>query len=141
MPLILAHDLGTTGNKASLFDDQGQLIDSHTVHYPVHYAQAGWAEQDPIEWWRAVTTSTQALLAEAQVDPAGIAAVTFSGQMMGIVPIDAAGQPLRSAIIWADQRAVEEAEAIGMWCGPENIYQRTGHRVSPAYLAAKILWV
>ena len=141
MPLILAHDLGTTGNKASLFDDQGQLIDSHTVHYPVHYAQAGWAEQDPIEWWRAVTTSTRALLAEAQVDPAGIVAVTFSGQMMGIVPIDAAGQPLRSAIIWADQRAVEEAEAIGMRCGPENIYQRTGHRVSPAYLAAKILWV
>ena len=60
---------------------------------------------------------------------------------MGIVPIDAAGQPLRSAIIWADQRAVEEAETIGTRCGPENIYRRTGHRVSPAYLAAKILWV
>ena len=48
-----------------------------------------------------------------RVNPADIAAVTFSGQMMGIVPIDAAGQPLRSAIIWADQRAVEEAETIG----------------------------
>jgi xylulokinase len=47
MPFILAHDLGTTGNKASLFDDQGQLVTSHTEHYPVRYAQAGWAEQDP----------------------------------------------------------------------------------------------
>ena len=141
MPLILAHDIGTTGNKASLFDDQGRLVASHTEHYPVHYAQAGWAEQDPIEWWRAVTTSTRTLLAGARVDPAGIAAVTFSGQMMGIVPIDADGQPLRSAIIWADQRAVEEAETIATRCGPDNVYRRTGHRVSPAYLAAKILWV
>ncbi len=141
MPLILAHDLGTTGNKASLFDDQGKLVASHTEHYPVHYAQAGWAEQDPFDWWRAVATSTRALLAETRIDPAGIAAVTFSGQMMGIVPIDAAGQLLRSAIIWADQRAVEEAETIAERCGPENVYRRTGHRVSPAYLAAKILWV
>jgi glycerol kinase len=39
MPLILAHDLGATGNKASLFDDQGRLVASHTEHYPVNYAQ------------------------------------------------------------------------------------------------------
>jgi len=141
MPLILAHDLGTTGNKATLFDDQGRLLASHVEHYPVNYAQAGWAEQDPLDWWRAVETSTRALLAEAQVHPTDIAAVTFSGQMMGIVPIDAAGRPLRSAIIWADQRAVEEAEMIGTRCGPEQVYRRTGHRVSAAYLAAKILWV
>jgi xylulokinase len=141
MPLILAHDLGTTGNKASMFDDQGRLVASHVEHYPVDYPQAGWAEQDPLDWWRAVETSTRKLLAKAQVHSSDIAAVTFSGQMMGIVPIDAVGQPLRSAIIWADQRAVEEAETIGTRCGPEQVYRRTGHRVSPAYLAAKILWV
>jgi len=141
MPYILAHDLGTTGNKATLFDDQGWLIASHAAHYPVDYPQAGWAEQAPIDWWRAVGISTRALLAATHSDPADIAAVTFSGQMMGIVPIDETGQPLRSAIIWADQRAVEEAETIGTRCGPQQVYQRTGHRVSPAYLAAKILWV
>ena len=141
MPLILAHDLGTTGNKATLFDDQGRLVAAAVEHYPVHYAQAGWAEQDPLDWWRAVGTSTRALLAKAQVQPSDVAAVTFSGQMMGIVPIDAAGWPLRSAIIWADQRAVEEAETIGRQCGSEQIYRRTGHCVSAAYLAAKILWV
>jgi xylulokinase len=141
MSYILAHDLGTTGNKASLFDEQGQLIAGHTEHYAVSYAQAGWAEQDPLDWWRAVAISTRALLIESRVNPADIAAVTFSGQMMGVVPIDAAGQPLRPAIIWADQRAVEEAETIGVHCGPQQVYQRTGHRVSPAYLAAKILWI
>ncbi len=136
MPFILAHDLGTTGNKASLFDDQGRLVASHTEHYPVNYAQAGWAEQDPLDWWRAVTIATRALLSETHVHPSDIAAVAFSGQMMGIVPIDAAGQPLRPAIIWADQRAVAEADMIGTRCGLEQVYHRTGHRVSPAYLAA-----
>src|SRR5512143_3308513 len=99
MPLILAHDLGTTGNKATLFDDQGQLIASHIEHYPVDYPQAGWAEQSPIDWWNAVVTSTRVLLARSGVSPSDIAAVTFSGQMMGIVPVDAAGHVLRSAII------------------------------------------
>jgi xylulokinase len=141
MPFILAHDLGTTGDKATLFDDQGCLIASHTEHYPVDYPQAAWAEQDPIDWWQAVGTSTRALLAATCIDPADIAAVTFSGQMMGSVPIDETGQPLRSAIIWADQRAVEEAKTIALQCGPEKVYRLTGHRVSPAYLAAKILWV
>lgn len=102
-----------------MFDDQGRLVASHVEHYPIDYPQAGWAEQDPLDWWRAVETSTRTLLAKAQVHSSDIAAVTFSGQMMGLVPIDAVGQPLRSAIIWADQRVVEEAETIGTRCGPE----------------------
>ncbi len=141
MPFILAHDLGTTGNKATLFDDRGNLVASHLASYSVSYPQANWAEQDPEDWWRAVCHATRALLAKAGTTLRKIAAVTFSGQMMGIAPIDAAGVPLRSAIIWADQRAVAEANWISDHCGAENIYRRSGHRVSPAYLAAKILWV
>ena len=54
MPYLLAHDLGTTGNKASLFDEAGRLVASHLAPYTVSYPQASWAEQDPIEWWQAV---------------------------------------------------------------------------------------
>jgi xylulokinase len=141
MPFILAHDLGTTGNKATLFDDAGNLIASHLENYSVAYPQANWAEQDPIDWWRAICLSTRALLAKSRISPREIAAVCFSGQMMGIVPIDSVGAVLRPAIIWADQRAVAEADFITERCGFTRIYQLTGHRVSPAYLAAKILWV
>jgi len=141
MSYLLAHDLGTTGNKATLFDDNGRLVANHLAPYSVSYPQASWAEQDPIEWWQAVCSATRALLAQANISPGDVAAVTFSGQMMGIVPIDANGNPLRSAIIWADQRAVAEANFIAERCGSDLVYQRTGHRISPAYLAAKILWV
>jgi xylulokinase len=141
VPFILAHDLGTTGNKATLFEGEGNLVASHLQSYPVTYPQANWAEQNPDDWWQAVCLATRALLAEARIHSKDIAAVTFSGQMMGIVPIDATGKPLRTAIIWADQRAVAEANMLSERCGDETIYRRSGQRVSPAYLAAKILWV
>lgn len=112
MRYILAHDLGTTGNKANLFDEQGHWVAGHLEPYPVHYPQPGWAEQDPSDWWRAVCNATRALLAQTHVAPRNIAAVTFSGQMMGVVAVDNRGVPLRTAIIWADQRATEEAAFI-----------------------------
>jgi len=85
MPYILAHDLGTTGNKTNLFDETGALVASHLETYDVSYPQAGWAEQDPDDWWRAVCASSRALLAQAKVHTVDVAAVTFSGQMMGVV--------------------------------------------------------
>lgn len=141
MPLILAHDLGTTGNKASLFDEHGALIASHTEPYPVDYPQAGWAEQNPEHWWQAVVNSTRALLVNQPTRKADIAAISFSGQMMGVVAVDAQGQALRNCIIWADQRAVDEANQFVERCSTEAIYRGTGHRASAAYTAAKILWL
>lgn len=141
---ILAHDLGTSGNKATLFDGEGRLIAGAFEPYPTTYPQPNWAEQEPADWWRAVSVSTRRLLAEAAAlgySPAAIAAVGFSGMMMGCLPVDGQGRPLRSCIIWADQRAQAEAAAMAELCGAEAVYLRCGHRVSPAYVAPKILWV
>jgi xylulokinase len=140
-PFILAHDLGTTGNKASLFDAQGALVGSALAGYPVAYPQPNWAEQDPDDWWRAVCDATQQLLAQTGVAPGAIAAVAFSGQMMGCVAVGHDGRPLRSCIIWADQRAQPQADHLAQVCGASEVYRRTGHRVSPAYSAPKILWL
>ena len=78
---LLAHDLGTSGNKATLYDTEGALVASRTVAYPTHYFNGNWAEQDPAHWWQAVCESTRALA--AQVNPADISVVALSGQMMG----------------------------------------------------------
>ncbi len=139
--LILAHDLGTTGNKASLFDADGVLVGSAVAAYPTAYPHPNWAEQDPDDWWDAVCTATRQLLDQTGVSPTAIAAVSFSGQMMGCVALGRDGRPLRSCIIWADQRAQPQADAIAAACGADAIYRIAGHRVSPAYSAAKILWL
>ena len=139
---ILAHDLGTTGDKATLFDAAtGAPLAATFAAYPTAYPHPNWAEQDPADWQRAVFAGTRRLLDEAGLAPGAVAAVSFSGTMQGALPVDAAGQPLRASIIWADQRAIAESDAICATCGADAIYRLTGLRASPSYTAAKMLWV
>ena len=138
---ILAHDLGTTGNKATLFDTAGNAIATAFKAYETAYPRPNWAEQDPADWWRAVRDSTRELLSARSVAPGDIAVVSFSGMMNGALAVDAAGEPLRSAIIWADQRATAEAAFLAERCGFAEVYRRTGHRAGASYTAAKVLWI
>jgi len=139
--LILAHDLGTTGNKASLFDPEGKMLASVSSPYETDYPRPGWAEQSPADWWEAVGKSTQQLISESRCEAADIAVISFSGQMMGCLPVDVQGRPLRSAIIWADQRAEAEAALIAERVGREQVYAITGHRAASNYTAPKLLWL
>lgn len=138
---ILAHDLGTTGDKATLFDDSGSVVASTFAPYVTAYPHPGWAEQDAAEWWRAVCDSTRALLSESDIASGDVAAVSFSGMMNGALLVDARGEPLHPAIIWADQRATAEAQFLAECCGFEEVYYRTGHRPGASYTAAKALWL
>jgi xylulokinase len=138
---VLAHDLGTTGNKASLFDDQGMVQVSVFHPYETSYPQPGWVEQNPEDWWQAACISTQNLITTAGVAREDIACIVFSGQMMGCVAVDRHANPLRPAIIWADTRAVEEERWIIERAGMQETYQITGHRASASYSTAKILWI
>lgn len=138
---ILAHDLGTTGNKAALYDGDGRMIGSAFYGYETEYAQTGWAEQDPQAWWAAVCHSTRELLARTGVSKSAVACITFSGQMQAAVALDRDARPLRKAIIWADQRAQAQTRWIGERVPFEQVYAITGHRLSAAYSLAKILWM
>ncbi len=138
---IIAHDLGTTGNKATLYDREGRLAGAAFHAYDTEYAHTGWAEQNPNDWWRAVCFSTRQLLSETRVPADDIACITFSGQMMGAVPLDRQARPLRNAIIWADQRALAQERAIGERVSFDDMYQISGHRLSASYSLAKIMWL
>jgi xylulokinase len=138
---ILAHDLGTTGNKASLFDEQGKVCASSLSVYGTEYPRPNWVEQNPEDWWKAVCASTKELLSVSKVTPKQIACITFSGQMMGCVVLDRKARPIRNALIWADTRAIPEAEQMIAKVGMKNAYRITGHRASSSYSAAKIMWV
>ena len=138
---ILAHDLGTTGNKASLYDRDGQVLASAFYGYGLELPRVNWVEQNPEDWWQAVCVSTRQLLAAAKVPAQEIACIVFSGQMMGCVAVDRRARPLRNALIWADMRAEAEAQAIIDGVGMAQAYRITGHRASSSYSGAKILWV
>jgi xylulokinase len=138
---IIAHDFGTTGNKATLYNQDGQLLKSTFSAYRTYYPHTNWAEQDPDDWWKAVCDSTSKLINESNIDREEVAVISFSAQMMGCLPLDRNGTPLRRSIIWADQRSVKEAARIREKIGEDIVYQISGNRISPTYSGEKIMWV
>ena len=139
MKYLLAHDLGTTGDKATVFSEDGKLIASTTKSYPVYYGNTGEAEQDPEEWWEVVCDTTRQLL--HSVDKKAIAAVSFSGQMMGCTCVDKNGKLLRRSIIWADIRSVEEKKELEAKYGGEAFFRKTCYGINPSYSITKLMWV
>lgn len=109
---IIAHDVGTGGSKATLTDMQGKILASRFCPYGTDYPKENWAEQDPEQWWNAIATSTRELVEETGTAPDDVAGIVFSTQMLGVLPIDKGGKPLRPAIIWIDGRAQEQADKI-----------------------------
>ncbi len=136
---LLAHDLGTSGNKATLFTTDGELVGSRTHAYDTNFFNTNWAEQSPDDWWEAVCLSTREMLAD--VEAGEIACVALSGQMMGCLCVDRQGRPLRNSIIYCDQRAVEQADRILEQIAQSDFYAIVGHRVSPSYSLEKLMWL
>ena len=139
--MIIAHDLGTTGNKASLHEDDGTLVTAVTARYGTHFAAGGVAEQDPEDWWKAVVEATTALLAHSGAAGRTVTAISFSGQMMGAVFLDEAYRPVHPAIIWADTRSTAQCDRLADAIGRERGYRITGHQFNPTYSASKIMWL
>lgn len=139
--MIIAHDLGTTGNKASLHTDDGEMLQHCTVPYPAHFASGGVAEQNPMDWWEAVGQATKKLTQMANVSANEITGIGISGQMMGAIFLDENYNPTRDAIIWADFRAQKQSDYLIEKVGLEKAYKRLGHRLNPTYSIAKVMWV
>ncbi|MBQ9941500.1 MAG: xylulokinase, partial [Christensenellaceae bacterium] len=136
---LVAHDLGTTGDKATLFSADGRMIRSITQSYPIYYGENGAVEQDPDEWWQVVCQTTGKLL-EGE-DKSRVAAISFAGQMMGCTCVDEKGNALRRSIIWADTRSVEQADQLAESYGRDKFYYTTGFKLNPSYTVTKFMWV
>lgn len=136
---LIAHDLGTSGDKATLFTVDGELVKSVTYVYETNFFNSTWAEQDPEDWWKAVCENNKKLL--DGVDKKRVAGMAFSGQMMGCVVIGKDGNVLRPAIIWADQRSQEQEAYIKSRIDEQEFYHITGHRISASYSIEKLMWI
>jgi len=138
---ILAHDCGTTGNKATLYNEKGELVNAAFYEYNTYYSHINWVEQNAQDWWIAVCRSTKKLIAESKIEKDKIAVITFSAQMMGCLPLNEKGEPLRKAIIWADQRSIKQAQYLQDTLGEDKVYKITGHKISSTYSLEKIMWI
>jgi len=139
---ILAFDLGTSGNKASIYDEEGHLLGSSFVSYDTYYPRPGWHEQKPEDWWKAVVRSTGKLIQNYNIDIFTIKCLAISGHSMAVVPLDKNGQLLQGFVpIWSDTRAKKQADYFFKKTDYENWYQTTGNGFSrECYTLFKMIW-
>jgi xylulokinase len=137
----LGIDVSTTATKALLIDSTGQVIASAASEYPFQTPRPLWSEQHPKLWWDGATKSIRAVLQKSAVDPSQLVAIGLTGQMHGLVLLDGAGQVLRPAILWNDQRTQEQCDEIHTRIGKERFIQITGNLALTGFTAPKILWV
>jgi len=141
MKYLIGIDLGTSGTKTVLFNEDGTSVCSATEEYPLYQPDNGWAEQDPADWWNACIATVKKVLRESFIDPGDIAGIGFSGQMHGLVMLDENGEVLRKSIIWCDGRTVEECAEVTRRVGESRLVEITANHALTSFTAGNILWV
>ncbi len=139
---LMGLDIGTSGTKALLIDETGAIIATHTEEYPLSIPQPGWAEQDPQHWWQASLTCIRKVLEKSGASAGALCGLSLSGQMHGLVPLDAAGQVIRPAILWCDQRTGAECDqVIAAAGGLDALLGMTNNSMLTGYTGGKLLWM
>ncbi|MEH2395786.1 MAG: xylulokinase [Nostoc sp.] len=137
--IVVGLDLGTGGVRAIAVNLQGQIIAQTTRSYPLFTPQPGWTEQNSSDW---VEASLDALLdVTQQLDGYQAIALGLSGQMHGMVPLDAQGKAIRPAILWNDQRTGKAVVEIEATIPRQELIQRTGNPAITGFQLPKLLWL
>ncbi len=135
-------DVGTGGTRALLVDAQGRVAAGFTApHEEIRMERPLWAEQRPENWWDAARHAIRGALAQAGVSGAAVRAIGLSGQMHGLVILDAESRVIRPALIWCDQRSQPQVDAINHAVGRENVLKYTANPVLTGFTLPKLLWV
>ena len=137
---LLAIDIGTSSCKVAVFDRDGNVADSAGSEYPVYYPHAGWAEQDPEEWWEGICRALHKLWEKGKVSASEIACVGIDGQSWSAIPVDSQGKCLGRTPIWMDQRAKKQCEETSQRIGDKAIFELSGNPLLPSYTTGKVLW-
>jgi len=135
---LVGIDIGTSSAKGLAIDPStGAVLATVEREYPVSSPHVGWSEQDPGAWLRAA----REVLAGLRVAAPEILGIGFSGQMHGLVCLDANGEVIRPAILWNDQRSAPQCEAMESGGGKAQLLRLTGNRALPGFTAPKVLWM
>lgn len=132
-------DVGTSGLKAVAVASDGSVVATADASYPLLTPRPGWTEQRPEDWWDAACTALRDLTGALRGQK--IVAVGLSGQMHGLVPLDASGRAVRPAILWNDQRTADAVVEIEEAVGRETLIRRGGNPAITGFQLSKLVWL
>lgn len=131
-------DLGTSSVKGLLMSDSLEVICTSSQDYPNHVDKNGWSDQNPDDWYQKTIEVLKELVLKSDEK---VAAISFSGQMHGMVTLDSSDNIIRPAILWNDQRTVTECEYLNEEVGIKFLIDNTGNIALTGYTAPKVLWM
>jgi xylulokinase len=137
MATLIGVDVGTSGTRALAVTTDGEFVAEANRPHDLLTPHPGWTEQDPGQWWEAA----QAVLAEVAAKADDVVGIGLTGQMHGSVFLDAAGEVIRPALLWNDQRTAAECDDITARVGTERLLELAGNPALTGFQAPKILWL
>jgi xylulokinase len=137
--ITIGIDIGTSAVKLLAMDEQGRVLKIVTREYPLYLLNDGWTEQDPDDWWNASCDGLRELTSGLNADD--IQALSFSGQMHGLVVLDGDDRVIRKAILWNDQRTFKQCDYLNNDIGRETLIKNTANIALTGFTAPKILWL
>lgn len=141
MPFFMGIDISTTSAKALIIDETGMVKAIGSSPQPISQPKPLWSEQNPQDWWDGLVIAIKQALSDANLSGDDIAALGATGQMHGLVMLDANGEVLRPSILWNDQRTQKQCDDITEKIGFSRLIELTGNRALTGFTAPKILWV
>ena len=136
---VIGIDVGTASLKGLLVDASGTIVATDSVPIRLSTPRPGWAEQNPEDWWKATLQVLDTLTVDRNLK---VLAVSISGQMHSLVALDEAGDVVRPAILWCDQRAWHECDELTDACGGEQeVIKVFGSPMLRWFTAPKLLWL
>ena len=141
MPCLMGLDISTTSAKALIVDEGGNVIAAASSPQSISQPKPLWSEQNPADWWDGMAGSIRQALSDADLRGEDISAIGLTGQMHGLVLLDAAGETLRPAILWNDQRTQAQCDDMTAAVGQQRLLELTGNPALTGFTAPKLLWV
>jgi xylulokinase len=138
---LLGIDVGTSGARALLCGEDGRVLATATTEYPASSPRPLWSEQEPEDWWRGTCESVRKVISRAGIDGKEVGGIGLSGQMHGLVMLDASHHVIRPAILWNDQRTAAECRQMTEAVGAERLLELACNPALTGFTAPKILWV
>lgn len=138
-PVTLGIDVGTSGIKVVAVDPDGRRLTEADRGYPLLTPRPGWTEQRPGDWWEAACAAIRATL--ESLEGRDVAAVGLTGQMHGMVPLDADGGVVRPALLWNDQRTGDAVRQIEAAVGRATLIERGGNPAITGFQLPKLVWL
>jgi xylulokinase len=141
MQVAIGVDIGTTGARAVGVDEHGRVVAAASSAYPLLTPRPQWTEQDPARWWQATREVLAEVAGHIRGQRGAVAGIGLTGQMHGSVFLDSAGQVIRPALLWNDQRTASQCAWITERVGRDRLIAITGNPALTGFQAPKVIWL